>query len=73
MRSVTPHTMTLTRGAARSSGPETVPAGPDLGALGRRVLAGASAAVALHMVQRTQAVTDDARINAPAWGGEVAP
>lgn len=72
MRSVTPTTTNRSRGAARVSGTET-PAGQDLAALGRRVLAGASAAAGLHMLLKAQAVMDDARTNAPAWGGEVAP
>ena len=78
MRSVTPTTNDKVRGAARASGAETVPAGQDLSALGRRVLAGASAAAAVHMVRRAQAITDDARSIAVShpigWdGGEAAP
>ena len=61
MRSVTRNNQTNARGGSRLSGAGIAPAGQALGAIGRRVLTGASTAVALHMAANAQAVTDDAR------------
>jgi len=59
MRSVTTNHTTHPRGGSRQSGAGDA-AGPTIATLGRRVAAGASAAVALHLAARARGVTEGA-------------